>query len=118
MSNQSIATTIPRDSSISNLADTISSLEKQVAQMTSEKDDLLVKIEAGEGANTALTQLKQENEGLAERLQSANQGGNSIGKKIIMKILTKILANFPSKTYNKKFKKLQFVYVFFSSSSS
>ena len=64
----------PRDSSISNLADTISSLEKQVAQMTSEKDDLLVKIEAGEGASTALTQLKQENEGLAERLQSANQG--------------------------------------------
>ena len=42
--------------------------------MTSEKDDLLVKIETGEGANTALTQLKQENEGLAERLQSANQG--------------------------------------------
>ena len=34
-----------RDSSISNLADTISSLEKQVAQMTSEKDDLLVKVQ-------------------------------------------------------------------------
>ena len=34
----------------------------------------LIQIEAGEGANTALTQLKQENEGLAERLQSANQG--------------------------------------------
>ncbi len=50
-----------RDSSISNLADSVSSLEKQVAQMTAEKDDLLVKIEAGEGANTALTQLKQEN---------------------------------------------------------
>ena len=34
-----------RDSSISNLADTISSLEKQAAQMTAEKDDLLVKVQ-------------------------------------------------------------------------
>ena len=48
-----------RDSSISQLADSVSSLEKQVAQMALEKDDLLVKIEAGEGASTALTQLKQ-----------------------------------------------------------
>ena len=33
-----------KDSSISRMADAIASLEKQVAQMTSEKDDLLVKV--------------------------------------------------------------------------
>ena len=76
----------PRDSSISNLADTISSLEKQVAQMTSEKDDLLVKIEAGEGANTALTQLKQVNEGLAEKLQSANQESKRLSEEMASKV--------------------------------
>ena len=36
-------------------------LEEKISQMTSEKENLLVKIEAGDGANTALTQLKQEN---------------------------------------------------------
>ena len=35
-----------------------------------------------------------------------------------MKILTKILTNFPSKTYNKKCKKLQFAHVAYSNSRS
>lgn len=51
----------PRESQISRLQETINSLEGRLSQMSEEKQDLLVKIEAGEGANTALSQLKQEN---------------------------------------------------------
>ncbi len=37
------------------------SLRLDVDRMTAEKTDLLAKIEAGEGANTALQQLKEQN---------------------------------------------------------
>ena len=51
----------PRDAEISRLKEASVALEDKISQMTSEKQELLVKIEAGDGASTALTQLKQEN---------------------------------------------------------
>ena len=60
--------------------------EKQVAQMTAEKDDLLVNIEAGEGANMALTQLKLENEGLPEKLQSATKESKRFSEEMTSKV--------------------------------
>ena len=55
-------------------------------------------------------------------LRDAELGGNSIGKKILLKILMKIhmkiLTNFPSKSYNKKIMKKEFVHVSFSNLSS
>ena len=50
-----------RHGEISKLKESSVALEEKISQMTNEKEDLLVKIEAGDGANTALTQLKQEN---------------------------------------------------------
>ena len=51
-----------------------------------------------------------------------DQGPDSIEKKILTKILTKILmkilTNFPSKSYNKKIMKKEFVHVSFSNLSS
>ena len=50
-----------RDKEIIEFRDTIKGLQEDLVRHDEEKSQLLVKIEAGEGANTALTQLREEN---------------------------------------------------------
>ena len=68
---------------------------------------------SGRRSDTVISTI---NEVLAKLLTVGitDQGGNSIGKKILLKILT----NFPSKNYNKKIVKKEFVHVSFSNLSS
>ncbi len=50
-----------RENETEDLKSTISDKKEEISKLNVEREDLMVKIEAGEGANTALTQLKQQN---------------------------------------------------------
>jgi len=77
---------ISRDSEIAESKKEIGTLKQEIDRLDSERENLLSKIEAGDGVNTALEQLKQQSAIFHLLLDKSFESRNQSYKTLLLRV--------------------------------